>query len=61
MTFTVHFISPGIIRTNLSKSALTGDGTAHRQMDKTTANRAEPNEVAIMILGTKGQREILTF
>jgi dehydrogenase/reductase SDR family protein 7B len=47
---TVHCISPGYIRTNLSKSALTGDGTAHGQMDKTTANGAEPNEVAVTIL-----------
>ena len=34
----VHVASPGYIRTNLSRSAMTGDGRKHGQMDKTTAN-----------------------
>lgn len=34
----VHVASPGYIRTNLSRSAITGDGGKYGQMDKTTAN-----------------------
>jgi dehydrogenase/reductase SDR family member 7B len=47
---TVHCVSPGYIRTNLSKSALTGDGTAHGKMDTTTENGADPQDVAMEIL-----------
>ena len=47
---TVHTVSPGYIRTNLSRSALTGDGTAHGQLDATTAQGAEPSEVAHELL-----------
>ena len=47
---TVHVISPGYIRTNLSLSALTGDGTAHGQMDENTAKGADPKDVAVQIL-----------
>jgi dehydrogenase/reductase SDR family member 7B len=47
---TVHCVSPGYIRTNLSKSALTGDGTTHGKMDATTENGADPQDVAIEIL-----------
>jgi dehydrogenase/reductase SDR family member 7B len=46
----VHCVSPGYIRTNLSKSALTGDGTAHGKMDATTENGADPQDVAVEIL-----------
>lgn len=34
----VHVASPGYIRTNLSRSAITGDGTPHGKLDSTTAN-----------------------
>lgn len=34
----VHVASPGYIRTNLSRSAITGDGTKYGKMDQTTAN-----------------------
>ena len=34
----VHVASPGYIRTNLSMSAITGDGEAYGKMDDTTAN-----------------------
>jgi len=34
---TVHTASPGYIRTNLSNSAITGDGTAYGKTDPTTA------------------------
>jgi len=46
----VHCVSPGYIRTNLSLSAVTGDGSAHGSMDETTANGADPRDVAIEIL-----------
>lgn len=46
----VHCVSPGYIRTNLSLSAVTGDGTAHGTMDETTANGADPRDVAVEIL-----------
>jgi dehydrogenase/reductase SDR family protein 7B len=34
----VHVVSPGYIRTNLSLSAVMGDGSAYSKMDETTAN-----------------------
>ena len=34
----VHLVSPGYIRTNLSVSAVMGDGRAYSKMDETTAN-----------------------
>eukprot|EP00533_Pseudo-nitzschia_delicatissima_P007044 CAMPEP_0116089376 /NCGR_PEP_ID=MMETSP0327-20121206/6392_1 /TAXON_ID=44447 /ORGANISM="Pseudo-nitzschia delicatissima, Strain B596" /LENGTH=384 /DNA_ID=CAMNT_0003580563 /DNA_START=44 /DNA_END=1198 /DNA_ORIENTATION=- len=46
----VHCVSPGYIRTNLSLSAVTGDGSAHGTMDETTANGADPRDVAVEIL-----------
>jgi dehydrogenase/reductase SDR family member 7B len=46
----VHVASPGYIRTNLSKSALTGDGRLYNKMDDATAAGADPNDVAIDIL-----------
>lgn len=46
----VHCVSPGYIRTNLSMSAVTGDGTAHGSMDETTANGADPRDIAVEIL-----------
>lgn len=47
---TVHSVSPGYIRTNLFKSALTGDGTAQGKMDATTAKGADPSELAVETL-----------
>lgn len=46
----VSCISPGYIKTNLSKGAIRGDGSKHGQMDETTAKGAEPDEVASEIL-----------
>jgi dehydrogenase/reductase SDR family protein 7B len=46
----VHCVSPGYIRTNLSKSALQGDGSKYGIMDTTTAAGADPIEVAVTIL-----------
>ena len=48
----VHCVSPGYIRTNLSLSAVTGDGSAYGTMDETTANGADPRDVAVEILDT---------
>ena len=47
---TVHTVSPGYIRTNLSRSALTGDGTTYGVMDPTTEQGADPDELAAAIL-----------
>mmetsp|Transcript_7036 Transcript_7036/g.13765 ORF Transcript_7036/g.13765 Transcript_7036/m.13765 type:complete len:389 (+) Transcript_7036:236-1402(+) len=46
----VHVASPGYIKTELSMSAVTGDGTSYGKMDDTTANGADPNEVAVTVL-----------
>lgn len=35
---TVHVASPGYIRTNLSRSAIKGDGEKHGKMDEATDN-----------------------
>jgi len=59
---TVHCVSPGYIRTNLSMSAVTGDGKAYGEMDTATANGADPQEVAVEILDrsiTKGQADFV--
>lgn len=42
----VTVISPGYIRTNLSVNAVTGDGTKHGVLDKTTASGWDPKRVA---------------
>jgi dehydrogenase/reductase SDR family protein 7B len=46
----VHVASPGYIKTNLSMSAVTGDGTPHGKMDETTSKGSDPKEVAVEIL-----------
>jgi len=46
----VHVVSPGYISTNLSKSAICGDGSKYGITDETTAKGADPNDVAIQIL-----------
>lgn len=57
----VSIVSPGYIRTNLSRSAVTGDGGKYGKMDETTASGADPNEVAIKILDAvaKGQADLV--
>jgi dehydrogenase/reductase SDR family protein 7B len=47
---TVHCVSPGYINTNLSLNAVTGDGSKYGKMDKTTANGADPVDVAKQII-----------
>lgn len=58
---TIHSVSPGYIRTNLSMSALTGDGSAHGQMDATTAKGSDPKEVAVTVLDSvvQGQADFV--
>lgn len=46
----VHVASPGYIRTNLSRSAVTGDGKAYGKLDATTAAGADPDNVAVTVL-----------
>ena len=48
----VHVVSPGYIRTNLSRSAITGNGSTYNKMDETTAKGADPDDVAITILNS---------
>jgi dehydrogenase/reductase SDR family protein 7B len=57
----VHVASPGYIRTNLSKSAMTGDGTKYGATDATTEQGADPMDVASVILQAcaKGRPEIV--
>ncbi len=50
MGISVHCVSPGYIKTNLSLSALKGDGKAYGKMDATTMNGADPIDVAKTIL-----------
>ncbi len=48
---TVHVISPGYIRTSLSKNAMLGTlGKTYQQMDETTAQGADPLKVSSTIL-----------
>lgn len=58
---TVHCVSPGYIRTNLSMSAVTGDGQQYGKIDETTASGADPNDVAITVLNsvTKGKADFV--
>jgi dehydrogenase/reductase SDR family protein 7B len=53
----VHIASPGYIRTNLSVSAVMGDGKAYSKMDETTANGADPDDVACTILNSVAKGE----
>ena len=57
----VHVISPGYIRTNLSRSAVMGNGQTYNQVDETTANGAYPSDVAVKILNSvaSGQTDLV--
>jgi hypothetical protein len=54
--------SPGYIRTNLSKSAITGDGALYSKVDAATAAGKDPNDVAIDILenSAAGKADFIT-
>jgi dehydrogenase/reductase SDR family protein 7B len=57
----VHVISPGYIRTNLSRSAMLGDGRLYAKMGTTTDNGADPQDVAATILEqvSKGKTDLV--
>mmetsp|Transcript_10194 Transcript_10194/g.12874 ORF Transcript_10194/g.12874 Transcript_10194/m.12874 type:complete len:333 (+) Transcript_10194:74-1072(+) len=57
----VSCVSPGYIRTNLSKGAIRGDGSKHGQLDESTAKGADPNQVAVEILDStaKGKTDFI--
>lgn len=42
----VSLICPGFVATDVSKNALTGDGTSQKSMDNATANGIQPNRFA---------------
>ncbi|KJE93568.1 dehydrogenase/reductase SDR family member 7B [Capsaspora owczarzaki ATCC 30864] len=48
----VTLCCPGYVQTNLSLNALTGDGSAHGQMDETTAKGYKPSFVAEKMLSS---------
>jgi dehydrogenase/reductase SDR family protein 7B len=47
----------GYVATNLSLHALTGEGTAHNQMDTTTATGMSPENAAYYILNAAAQQQ----
>lgn len=57
----MHVVSPGYIRTNLSLSAVCGDGSEYGKMDEATAKGANPNKVAVKILDlvAKGRHDFV--
>lgn len=57
----VHIVSPGYVRTNLSLSAVCGDGSSYGKMDEATEKGADPDEVASKILDSvaKGRHDIV--
>ena len=54
----VHIISPGYIRTNLSQSAIMGDGKNYGKTDDTTANGKDPDEVAATIMNSVASEQM---
>ena len=58
---TVTVASPGYISTNLSKNAVLADGTAYGATDKTTANGADPKDVARTIITAAKDRKAEIF
>lgn len=48
----VHVASPGYIHTNLSRSAVRGDGSLYGMMDDATAKGAHPDDVAVDVLNS---------
>lgn len=54
----VTLICPGFVTTNVSKNALTGDGTPQNKMDTATANGIHPDKFAkLMVKAIKNKRE----
>ena len=54
----VTLVCPGFVTTNVSKNALTGDGTPQDKMDLATANGIHPDKFAkLMLKAIKNKRE----
>lgn len=54
----VTLVCPGFVQTNVSKNALTGDGSPQEIMDKATANGIHPDRFAeLMIKAIKKEKE----
>lgn len=54
----VTLVCPGFVTTNVSKNALTGDGSAQEIMDKATANGIHPDRFAtLMIKAIEAKKE----
>ena len=57
----VTIVSPGFIKTNISVNAVTKDGSAYQQMDKSQANGMDPSLCATRIVRAvrKDRKELL--
>mmetsp|Transcript_28139 Transcript_28139/g.40289 ORF Transcript_28139/g.40289 Transcript_28139/m.40289 type:complete len:364 (-) Transcript_28139:374-1465(-) len=58
----VHVVSPGYIRTSLSKNAMMGTlGQTYQKMDEATAQGADPSQVAFTVLNSiaKGKTDLI--
>ncbi|TCP28316.1 short-subunit dehydrogenase [Tenacibaculum skagerrakense] len=54
----VTLVCPGFVTTNVSKNALTGDGTPQNKMDEATANGIHPDKFAkLMVKAITKQKE----
>lgn len=54
----VTLVCPGFVKTNVSKNALTGDGSPQEIMDKATANGIHPDRFAeLMLKAIKKQKQ----
>lgn len=55
---TVTLVCPGFVNTNVSKNALTGNGTPQQKMDVATANGMDPKHFAkLMVKAIRGKKE----
>lgn len=55
---TITLVCPGFVNTNISKNALTGDGSPQQKMDKATANGIQPERFAkLMATAIKNKKE----
>ncbi len=53
----VTLICPGFVNTNISKNALTGNGTPQQKMDAATKNGIQPNRFAKLMVKSIQQRK----
>ena len=57
MRLQVTLVAPGYIKTAHSRNALTSDGGAYGCDDATTAQGAEPGDVAELLVAAAGRRD----